>query len=49
MKIGKYWIHRKEQYDLEVRPIICIHKTNSNGSLRIFCVAMKNGELRLWK
>ena len=49
MKIGKYWIHRKEQFDLEVKPIVCIHETHANGAFRVFCVAIKKGRLRLWR
>lgn len=38
MKIGQFNIHRKEQWDLECFPIICIHRRTPNRSARVFCL-----------
>lgn len=48
MDIGTFFIHRKEQFDLEgKRPIICIHKRydKGNGTKRIFCLWFKGRKL----
>jgi hypothetical protein len=31
-------IHRKEQYDLDCFPLVCLHWNTPNGSLRVFCL-----------
>jgi hypothetical protein len=38
--IGPAWLHRKEQWDLDCWPFICIHwrYDYGNGSRRIFCL-----------
>ncbi|QIW89786.1 hypothetical protein PQE71_gp104 [Bacillus phage Izhevsk] len=40
MQIGDYKIHRKDQWDLHCKPIICIHKyyDGGNGCKRVFCL-----------
>ncbi len=38
MKIGKYKIHRKEQWDIGCHPLVCVHRQNENGSERVFCL-----------
>ncbi len=38
MIIGRYWFHRKEQWDLKCNPILCIHEHVPNRSTRIFCI-----------
>jgi hypothetical protein len=30
--------HRKEQCDLECKPIICVHRYDANCSQRVFCL-----------
>lgn len=30
--------HRKEQYDLNVQPWVCIHARTANASQRVFCL-----------
>ena len=49
MKFLNYWIHRKEQWDLECNPIICIHKfyDNGNGCKRVFCLYFKNWKIKV--
>lgn len=48
IRIGKYWFHRKEQYDLDVFPLICVHKVTPNKTSRVFCLAIKDGKLKAW-
>lgn len=48
MKIGPYWVHRKEQWDLGVNPIVCVHKVSPNTTERVFCLAIKNKRLKAW-
>lgn len=43
------WVHRKEQLDLDVKPIVCVHIKKPNMTKRLFCIAIKNGRLRLFK
>jgi len=31
-------IHRKPQFDLEVKPIVCVHLDEPNRSKRVFCL-----------
>lgn len=31
-------IHRKEQWDLDCVPWICVHRRTPNSSTRVFCV-----------
>jgi hypothetical protein len=31
-------VHRKEQYDLECKPLVCVHLTEPNRSRRLFCL-----------
>ncbi|AKQ08421.1 hypothetical protein PQE66_gp106 [Bacillus phage PBC2] len=40
MQIGRFKIHRKEQWDLDVKPIFCIHMyyDGGNGCKRILCL-----------
>ena len=38
MKILGYRIHRKEQWDLECWPIVCVHKEAPGESKRVFCL-----------
>lgn len=49
MRIGPYWLHRLEQYDLDCWPILCIHKTldHGNETRRVFCLYVKNHRLRV--
>lgn len=37
-KIGKYWFHNLEQWDLEMIPLLCIHKCEPNSTERIYHV-----------
>lgn len=42
MKVGPFRIHRLEQWDLNVRPIVCVHRdyatSDYTGSRRVFCL-----------
>lgn len=38
MRIGALSIHRKEQWDYNCWPIVCIHRRSPNVSQRIFCL-----------
>lgn len=31
-------IHRKEQWDLECSPFVCVHAHRTNSSTRVFCL-----------
>jgi len=45
MQIGNYKFHNKEQWDLNIKPLLCVHKKFDNGNIckRIFCLYYKNG------
>ncbi len=45
MKIGPFSIHRKVQDDLDVKPIVCVHRKTENGSTRVFCAYSKHGQI----
>lgn len=51
MNIGPYRIHRLEQWDLDCKPIFCVHKhfDHGNGCCRALCVYIKDGKLRIRK
>jgi len=36
--IGQIWVHRREQYDLDCWPIICIHRNRPDQCTRLFCL-----------
>lgn len=38
MNIGPISIHRKEQWDLDCWPLLCVHWTTPNRSRRILCL-----------
>ena len=40
MRIGRFEIHRKEQWDLDCIPWVCVHARSRDGCsvTRIFCV-----------
>lgn len=38
MKVGNLSIHRKKQWDLECRPLLCVHRHTDTSSTRVFCV-----------
>lgn len=44
--IGKYIIHNQEQFDLNVFPILCVHKKyKEEKSVRVFIVFIKDKKL----
>lgn len=49
VRIGPYRLHRREQWDLECFPILCIHKSydHGNGSRRVLCIYIRDHELRI--
>lgn len=56
MHIGSFWVHRKEQWDLNCWPIVCVHQRydHGNGSRRIFClwlwgIQIGNGKRAFYK
>lgn len=51
MKVGPYWFHRLEQWDLDCHPILCVHKQfdDRNGSYRVLCIYIKNGKFKVWR
>jgi hypothetical protein len=51
MSIGPLAIHRKEQWDLECWPWLCIHwrYDRGNGSRRIFCVWPGGIQIGEWR
>lgn len=38
MMVLRYSIHRKEQWDLDCVPLVCVHRRTPNSSTRVFCV-----------
>jgi hypothetical protein len=38
IRFGPLWIHRKEQWDLDCWPLVCIHWKVPNRTTRIFCL-----------
>lgn len=40
LRLGRFHIHNKEQWDLLKKPLVCIHMSynEGNGSKRIFCI-----------
>lgn len=36
--INPIWFHRKEQFDLDCWPLICLHWRTLDGSKRLFCL-----------
>jgi hypothetical protein len=44
----KLSIHRKEQWDLNVYPIVCIHREIPNRSTRIFCIWKYGIQIGSW-
>ena len=42
MKIGPFWFHQKEQWDLGYTPWLTIHFKTANSSTRIFYMGRKD-------
>lgn len=40
VKIGPFWLHRREQWDLDCTPWLAVHQVydHGNGSRRVFCI-----------
>lgn len=36
--IGQLWLHRREQWDLDCDPWLCVHWRRPDSSMRVFCV-----------
>lgn len=51
MNIGPFWIHRLEQWDLDCKPIFCVHKRfdHGNGTRRVLCVYIEDEKLQIRK
>lgn len=48
--LNSLWFHRKEQYDLNCWPIICLHWREPGHSKRLFCLyfwGVQIGKFRL--
>jgi len=41
-------VHRKEQWDLNCIPWVCVHWQSANGSRRIFCLYSRGGQIGRW-
>jgi hypothetical protein len=37
-RIGRLWLHGKEQWDLDCWPWLCAHWRRPNSSTRVFCL-----------
>ena len=41
-------IHRKEQWDLNCWPWVCVHWNTANSCRRIFCLYARGGQIGSW-
>jgi hypothetical protein len=44
----RFMVHRKEQWDLECAPWVCIHLRRGNYSKRVFCLWRGGIQLGAW-
>lgn len=38
LTLGPLWVHRREQYDLDCKPWVCVHLVRANSTTRLLCL-----------